>query len=217
MGEEPPAGGSSSARRLVEAGYDAIAERYAAWTITGNPAEEFVRDLDARLPDGADVLELGCGNGTPGAVVLARRHRYTGVDISVVQLERARARVPGATFVQADYTTLELEPDSLDAVAAILTLNHVPRREHAELLRRIAGWLRPGGLFLVSLGTDDGPDVVEPDWLGAPMFFSHFDAETNRKLLREAGVELVRDEVVPMIEEGFGETRFLWVLARRPK
>jgi SAM-dependent methyltransferase len=202
---------------IVRVGYDAIVGRYAEWTITGNPAEELVRDLDARLPDGADVLELGCGNGKPGAVVLAKRHRYTGVDISMAQLERARARVPGATFVQADYTTLELEPDSLDAVAAILTLNHVPRREHAELLRRISGWLRPGGLFLVSLGTDDGPDVVEPDWLGAPMFFSHFDAETNRKLLREAGFELVRDEVVPMIEEGFGETRFLWVLARKPK
>jgi hypothetical protein len=31
----------------------------------------------------------------------------------------------------------------------------------------------------------------------------------------DAGLTIVRDEIVPMHEEGFGETRFLWILARR--
>jgi SAM-dependent methyltransferase len=202
--------------RIVAEGYDSIAERYAAWNIEGNPAERFLRDLDASLPEGASVLELGCGNGTPGAVVLARRHRYTGVDISREQLERARRRVPGVRFLHADYTFLEVEQDSLDAVAAILTLTHVPRDEHGGLFRRIGEWLRPGGWFLASLGTSDAPDCVEQDWLGAPMFFSHFDADTNRTLLQKGGFRLARDEIVAMHEEGYGETRFLWVLAQKP-
>ena len=204
-----------NAREIVRRGYDAIADRYAGWEIKGNPAEAFVRDLDARLHDGADVLELGCGNGRPGAIVLADRHCYTGVDISGEQLTRARALVPGARFVHADYTELALEPRSLDAVAAVLTLTHIPRDEHGPLLAKVAQWLRPGGLFLASFGISDTPSEVEQDWLGAPMFFSSFDADKNRKLVRDAGLELLRDEVHTMIEEGQGEATFLWLIGRR--
>jgi SAM-dependent methyltransferase len=202
-------------REIVRRGYDAIAARYAEWNVEGNPAEAFVRDLDSRLPDGADVLELGCGNGTPGAAILSVRHRYKGVDISAVQLALARARLPTVEFVLADYTELEFEPESFDAVAAILTLTHVPRDEHGALLGRIAEWLRPGGLFLASFGTHETPGDVEDDWLGAPMYFSGFDARTNRRLVRQAGLELLRDELRAMVEEGHGEVRFLWVLGRR--
>ncbi len=202
-------------REIVRRGYDAIAERYAECKVEGNPAEAFVRDLAARLPDGADILELGCGNGRPAAVLLAPRHRYTGVDISSEQIARARALVPDAEFLRADYTELAAPAESFDAVVAILTLTHVPRREHAALLERIARWLRRDGLFLASFGTSDTPGDVEDDWLGAPMYFSGFDADTNRSLLERAGFRLLRDEVHTMLEEGQGEATFLWVLARR--
>jgi SAM-dependent methyltransferase len=201
-------------RELVRRGYDTIAGRYATWRVEGNPAAEFIADLDSRLAPGSRVLELGCGNGRPAALVLADRHVYTGVDISAEQLERARRLVPGAQFVEADYTTLDIDERSLDAVVAILTLTHVPRAEHAELLARIASWLRSGGLFLASFGASDLPGEVADDWLGAPMYFSHFDAGTNRKLVGDAGLTIVRDELRTMVEEGQGEATFLWILAR---
>jgi cyclopropane fatty-acyl-phospholipid synthase-like methyltransferase len=206
---------ASDSKALVARGYDQIALRYAAWRVEGNPAMRFVRELDARLRDGADVLELGCGRGVPVGRELAKRHRLTGVDISAAQIELARHHVPEASFIHADYTNLEIAPGSFDAVVAILTLTHVPREEHADLLTRVGGWLRDDGLLLCSLGVGDTPDSVEEDWLGAPMFFSHYDADTNRRLLRDAGFELLIDEIVPMHEEGHGEARFLWVLARR--
>ena len=86
---------------------------------------------------------------------------------------------------------------------AILTLNHVPRDEHAELLNRIAVWLREGGFLLGSLGVDDGPDSIDDDWLGVPMFFSHFDAQTNRRLIAEAG------HLPPLLTRGDGRTDVL--------
>jgi hypothetical protein len=46
------------------------------------------------------------------------------------------------------------------------------------------------------------------------MFFSGWDAHVNRRLLREAGFELERDELVT-IREPEGEVTFHWVLARR--
>jgi SAM-dependent methyltransferase len=203
-------------KQIVRSGYDTIAQRISDWKVPGVPRRRLVAQLlDLLPPAGADVLELGCGEGVPAAQMLAARHSYTGVDISPVQVERARRNVPAARFLEADYTRLELPPESFDAVAAILTITHVPREEHAGLLRAIFGWLRPAGYFLASFGVGDAPGDVDEDWLGAPMFFSHFDAETNRRLLREAGFELLLDEVVAQDEGDYGIARFLWVICRK--
>src|SRR2546429_8118440 len=106
-------------KEIVARGYDAIALRYAEWAGRVNsPALEWLRELDSRLPDGADVLELGCGRGVPGTRELARRHRVTGVDISAAQIELARHHVPEASFVRADAIELDIAPGSVDAVVA---------------------------------------------------------------------------------------------------
>lgn len=48
------------------------------------------------------------------------------------------------------------------------------------------------------------------------MFWSGYDADTNRRLLREAGLELEEDAVVAQQEPGYGDVEFHWVLARKP-
>jgi hypothetical protein len=47
------------------------------------------------------------------------------------------------------------------------------------------------------------------------MFFSGFDAATNSRLVRDAGFELLVDEVIRM-REPQAEVAFLWILAERP-
>ena len=73
----------------------------------------------------------------------------------------------------------------------------------------------PGGVFLATLGAADSPDWTG-EWLGRPMFFSAFDADTNRRLLAAAGFTLLIDEVIPT-HEPEGSVDFLWVLARRTR
>jgi cyclopropane fatty-acyl-phospholipid synthase-like methyltransferase len=200
---------------VVARGYDAIALRYAEWAAgLQRPTMRWVRDLLVLLPDDSHILELGCGRGVPATRELARRHRVTGVDISGAQIALARHHVPEVTFVHADAVELELPPGSYDAVVSLFMFGHVPRDEQGPLLARIAGWLRPGGLLLATLGTSDSAGAVEPDWLGAPMFFASFDVETNRRLLADAGFELLRDEIVSQDEPGHGLVSFMWVLAR---
>ena len=162
----------------------------------------------AGIPSGSLVLDLGCGAGLIAAE-LARRARVVGVDVSTAQLALARDAVPAAALVRADMVHLQFRPRSFDAVAAFWSLIHVRRELHAELLERIHGWIRPGGLFFGTLGGGDNPQEYEEDFFGAPMYWSHFDAETNRRLLRTAGFEVVlADEI-----EDAGEQP-LWVIAR---
>ena len=151
--------------------------------------------------------------GTPETQLLAERFRLTGVDLSREQLRRARHRVPGAAFLHADFTELELEPGSVDAVASFYAFNHVPRELLLGLFARVHGWLAPGGLFLTTLGASDTPGWTG-DFLGAPSYFSGFEPETNRRLLVDAEFELLRDELVT-IREPEGDARFHWLLAGR--
>jgi len=198
--------------RTVQAGYDALGPAFGEWgaRIVGDPWERFLGELATRLPEGARMLDLGCGDGHKTAR-LVERFDVVGVDISEEQLRLARAAAPNAQFQQADFAELELPESSLDAVVALYSIAHVPREQHAGLFARIARWLRSGGWFLASLGAGGSEDWTG-EWLGIEMFFSSFDAETNRRLLREAGFELVLDEVVTM-REPEGDVRFHWVLA----
>ena len=205
------------AKRIVADGYDRIAERYFAWS-DERPSAVRLAWLDralAAIPPDTDVLDLGCGAGVPMTRALARGRRVTGVDLSARQLGLARANVPEATFLQADMTALDLPAASLDAVVAFYSLTHVPVAELADLLHAIHAWLRPGGVFLGSMGAYDSPDEIEEDWLGVPMFFGHPGVKRNRALLRAAGfdVEIATVEDEP---EDRHDARFLWVVARKP-
>jgi cyclopropane fatty-acyl-phospholipid synthase-like methyltransferase len=175
---------------------------------------EWLRDLDSRLPDGSNVLELGCGRGVPGTRQLARRHRVTGVDISAVQIELARHHVPEASFLNVDALELEIAEGTLDAVVALYFFGHVPMHEQRELIGRIALWLRDGGLFLATLGAGERGEEVDDDWLGAPMFFASLGSDSYLPLLRDCGLEPTREEVVTQYEPGHGDIAFHWVLAR---
>ena len=205
-------------RKLVEAGYDRVAERYLA---TKDPEDPLVlsalEEVARELPPGAPVLDLGCGAGVPATRWLAGRgFDVTGVDLSEGQLDLARRLVPGATFLKADMTELDFDAGTFDAVVAFHSIIHVPREEHPALLGKIYRWLVSGGLFLATLTLTDfvGEDGDWEGW-GAPMRWSHYDAETNVAMLRRAGLNVVYAE--PRAGGGTGKAgeTWLWALARK--
>jgi SAM-dependent methyltransferase len=200
-------------KAIVADGYDAIGERYRAWASrVRDPRDRMLEAFSAALAPGASVLDLGCGAGIPSTKALAERFTVTGIDISATQIEAARRHVPEASFVHADLGNIDFPNGSFDGVTALYVIPHIPREDHRDLFGRIARWLVPGGLFLAVLGSTDTPDWIG-DWLGRPMFFSSYDAEANRRLLAEAGFELLIDEVRETVEPE-GRVEFLWVVAR---
>ena len=179
-----------------------------------NERARYAAELIARLPAGAAVLELGCGAGIPTTRALAERFDVTGVDIAARHIELARQNVPAAQFIHADMATLDIAPANFDAVAAFYSIIHLPREEHAGLLRAIAGWLRPGGLLVAAMGAGAEPGDIEPDWLGAPMYWSHYDSTTNRALVERAGLHILSAREETDEEDGQPVT-FLWVIAQK--
>lgn len=201
--------------KLVADGYDAIGETFAEWRerAIGDPRRDWEEKLVSRLANGARVLELGCGAAAPETRRLAQRFAVTGVDISPKQIERARAAIPEAEFLCADFTDLELPHASFHAVASFYVFNHVPRELLGPLLKNIHDWLVPQGWLLTAFGQTDNPGWTG-DWLGAPTFFASYPPEINSRLVGEAGFAIEEDEVVAWEGADDSPECFQWVLAR---
>jgi SAM-dependent methyltransferase len=142
---------------MVAQGYDRIAEKHHWWAghTRAEERQRYTTFILEQFPAGASLLELDCGVGLPTTKLLAERFQVTGVDLSARHIEMARQNVPGATFLHADMTALSFPPASFDEVVAFYSIIHVPRDEQPGLLRDIAGWLKPGGLFVAAMGAAD--------------------------------------------------------------
>lgn len=197
-------------KRLVRDGYDKASHAYRADSGSGcgHDYEAWLEQLCADLGPRSHVLDLGCGCGLLVAQLRAARAEVTGVDISPVQIERARSLVPQARFLCEDMAAVAFPPASFDAVIAFFAVFHLPLEEQPAFFRRIAAWLKPGGRFLGTVGASAAAGMVR-DWLGvqgANMYWSQTDARTYRRWLEECGFTVLRDEFVP--EKNVGHQLF---------
>jgi ubiquinone/menaquinone biosynthesis C-methylase UbiE len=183
-------------KKLVQAGYNSIAAEYLTTRTETSEDVLLLQELIARLPRGAKVLDAGCGAGVPVAKILSQLFDVTGVDFAQAQIEIARQLVPDATFICQDIVTLDLPDGSFDAVCSYYAIIHIPRQEHLKLLQNFYRLLKLGGLALLCVGANDIEQEIEENYHGSPMYWSHFDAVTNLRMIAEAGFEIILSKAV---------------------
>lgn len=110
------------------------------------------RELLARVPVVAPrrVVDAGCGPGNSTRLLADRwpDAAVTGVDSSAPMLDRARAAVPEAAFVEADL--LDWAPESpVDVVLSNATLQWLD--DHPSVLTHLLSWVAPGGVLAVQM------------------------------------------------------------------
>lgn len=105
-----------------------------------------------RIPDGARILEVGCGRGValPPLGRLTRPARLTGLDVDPTLLAEARRRLDErgieAELVHGDVRALPFPAASFDVVIDFGTCWHIADAERA--LQEIARVLAPCGRFV---------------------------------------------------------------------
>ena len=111
--------------------------------------------LDQQLPDGAVILEAGCGTGhLTNFLGMSWRRRIFGGDADLNSLRlangfRSRFRIVNAAFVQMNLFCPPFRDGSLDAVIANGVLHHTADSRNAfnALVRKV----KPGGVILIGL------------------------------------------------------------------
>ena len=103
--------------------------------------------------EGADILEVGCGNGYAASLIVAEQpHSYTGLDIMPEQLAIARNRnLPNSSFVLGSADDLSQFADkSFDAILDFCILHHVEGwRTFFDESRRVLK--EGGGIYVADL------------------------------------------------------------------
>jgi SAM-dependent methyltransferase/DNA-directed RNA polymerase subunit RPC12/RpoP len=112
-----------------------------------------VREVLDQLPDGARVLDLGCGDG--GFSADPDTARIVRVDLERKKLDR---------FVQADAAKLPFASRSFDAVVSNHSLEHIDALDDA--LREIGRVIKPGALLYIAV--PDASTITDRiyRWLG---------------------------------------------------
>lgn len=205
-------------RQIVADGFDAIGVVYLeqARRDLGGLRQRYLAYLTEGLPGCSEVLDLGCGAGDPGTKMLAVYFSVTGVDISPGQIALARDNVPDADFIVADIAEVEFPAKTFDAVTAFYSIIHLPRELQPALIEKIAVWLRPGGRFVGTFHAGASEQDYDPDWLGAPMYWSGYGPADNRLMVEAAGLRIIsaRNESIQFDVDGT-PTTFQWIVAEK--
>jgi len=143
-------------------------ERYTdydpfAWLYANYWGDEFHREaapalerlLFYRLPAGAAVLDLCCGDGRISGELQRKGFQVTGLDGSERMLTLAQQRVPNARFLLADARCFALAEEFDAAISTFDSLNHVlDARELRKVFDNVHRALKPGGWFVFDLNRE---------------------------------------------------------------
>lgn len=130
-----------------------------------------------KLPPGAEVLDLACGQGRIAIPLAQAGYRITGLDYSGHLLDVARQAAAEAgvsiTFHRADMRDLPAEwSERFDAVINIFTAfgYFESDAEDQKVLAGVARALKPGGQFLMDVSHRDrlARDFMARDWRELP-------------------------------------------------
>jgi SAM-dependent methyltransferase len=232
-------------KQIVTQAYNNIASWYLEW-ITGqdSPREEYTKLLldliqkttpsstenvnnDSQTPAAEanpsklTILELGAGAGVPVTQMLIKAGAHVlANDISSAQLKLCQERCPSAEFHPGDMMNLSFPPSSLDGVASFYAIFHLPRAEQVVIMKRIAEWLKPGGVLVMNLATED-QEEINGEFLGWGMFWSGWDVDGSVKMVEDAGLKVLRRHVREAGDGKLAEddpdygVKFLWIVAQK--
>jgi SAM-dependent methyltransferase len=105
------------------------------------------------LPQGSQVLELGCGNGKTLSSMIQRHWDVTAIDFSPCAVRMGKTitdTAPHGFACVADARWLPFAPGSFDGVIAIHVLSHMVSSDRAHAAAEAMGMLKKGGILYFS-------------------------------------------------------------------
>lgn len=135
----------------TESGYDQMAEKFSRTRKNFWDDLAFIADY---VRPGGKLLDYGCGNGRLLEIFRHKSVDYTGVDVSVELIKRAKEKYPvyrDKFFKISSQGSLAFPDDFFNLIVAIAVFHHFPEehaRAVAQELYRVTG---PGGRIVITV------------------------------------------------------------------
>lgn len=124
------------------------------------------------------ILDLGCGPGLYSETFAQKGHKVTGVDFSKNSIahatEEAQKMNLQIRYLNEDYLQLKLPKNEFDLVLLVFTdFGPLLPGEREQLLVKIQGVLKPGGLFIFDVLNDNHFEskLSPKSWEASPQGF----------------------------------------------
>ncbi len=194
--------------------YDGFAEGYDTHRDEFNNRGQ-LEMLAAHIPEGASVLDAGCGSGYPVLRFFADRGcRVTGTDICPAMLELAAQRVPEAVLMEADSAMLDFPEASFDLIVSFYSMFHLPMEQQERAFSAFARILKPDGTVYCTLACAEYTGVPEfsgtREFAGVELPYHHVTPGAYRDLFSRVGLQT---EQLDLLTIG-GET-MSWALLKK--
>lgn len=136
--------------------YEANARAYDAKRSRALAEAQWLRRFARALPQGARVLDLGCGSGLPiSGWLIDKGFQLTGLDFAPAMLDICRTRWPDGDWRLGDIRTLDL-PETFQGIIGWDSVFHLSPDEQRAALPVLARHLEPGGVLMVTVGHEAG-------------------------------------------------------------
>ncbi|MEU3990102.1 class I SAM-dependent methyltransferase [Streptomyces platensis] len=144
------------------------------------------------IPDGAKVLDFGCGDGRVAIPLAALGYEVTAVDASQNMLDRLTQRAPDLTAVQAAAGGIagHLGRRKMDAIYSLAVLIHHSYTDCLDIIGALRAATKLGGTLVLDWPVSD--HAAEADsWIGVTTWTREQQAEACGRI----GLEPIDSEL----------------------
>ncbi|HBB35317.1 MAG TPA: SAM-dependent methyltransferase [Cyanobacteria bacterium UBA8803] len=169
--------------------YDGIS-RLAALSVGGEKRFHHLPLQGLTIENDTKVLDLCCGSGQATRFLVAYSQDVTGLDASLLSLQRAERNVPQAHYVEALAEEMPFPDHQFNLVHTSVALHEMSPSVLRQIFKEVYRVLKPGGTFALV-------DFHKPTnflfWPGVALFLWLFETQTAWQLLEEDLVGLLKE------------------------
>lgn len=144
------------------------------------------------IPNGAKVMDFGCGDGRVAIPLAGLGYEVTAVDSSQRMLDRLTERAPELTTVQAaaDDIAGHLGRRRMDAVYCLAVLIHHSYADCLDIIGKLRAATKVGGILVLDWAVSDQPGEAD-SWIGVTTWSKEQQADACAQI----GLEPVDSEL----------------------
>ena len=154
------------------------------------------------IKKGGSILDIGCAGGLKSKYLVDRGFKVLGIDFSENLIEIAKREVPEAKFLVMDVNNIDALEETFDGIFMQAVLLHIPKKDAGVIIKKAVGKLNTGGYLYVAVkekiegGVDEEIKTDDDYGYTYKRFFSYFSAEELKEYFRNAGLEIVYENVM---------------------